>query len=462
MSRKILLLEPNYKNKYPPMGLMKLATYFRNRGDDVRFFKGDLRDLAVDLLFEKFWENAFDITLGEYTMLMRQYIKTGKLAFLNIIADYALEQELRATRARYQSDDYTKFDIVCVTTLFTFYWKETIETINAVKKFVAGNGRLLVGGIASSILPELVREETGIYPYFGLLDKPGVIDTDSEVIIDELPLDYSILDEIDYIYPAHDAYFGYMTRGCIRRCPFCSVPKLEPDYRSYIGIQEQVEQTTRQFGAQKDLILLDNNVFASKSFDRIINEIKSCGFVKNTLFKPSNEYEIAINNIRNKYNTRTYIRKVIKLYDNIAPKLSEKDQGEFYNTREEFGLLYSDTATVEGILAFDEIATPLYKKHIYSKVIASRGQARYIDFNQGVDARLMTDSKMKKLTEINVRPLRIAFDSWSEIPKGKKQPMYIVYTDAIKLAAKYGITELSNYLLYNTDNDTPDELYLRM
>jgi hypothetical protein len=48
--KKVLLLEPNYKNKYPPMGLMKLATYYRNRGDDVRFFIGDLRDLAIMLL----------------------------------------------------------------------------------------------------------------------------------------------------------------------------------------------------------------------------------------------------------------------------------------------------------------------------------------------------------------------------------------------------------------------------
>ena len=53
-----MLLEPNYKNKYPPMGLMKLATYFRDRGDEVRFFKGDMRDLAVELLFEEFWADA--------------------------------------------------------------------------------------------------------------------------------------------------------------------------------------------------------------------------------------------------------------------------------------------------------------------------------------------------------------------------------------------------------------------
>lgn len=27
--RKVLLLEPNYANKFPPIGLMKIATYYR-------------------------------------------------------------------------------------------------------------------------------------------------------------------------------------------------------------------------------------------------------------------------------------------------------------------------------------------------------------------------------------------------------------------------------------------------
>ena len=46
--RRILLIEPNYKNKFPPIGLMKMATYFRMRGDDVIFFKGELRDFLLD------------------------------------------------------------------------------------------------------------------------------------------------------------------------------------------------------------------------------------------------------------------------------------------------------------------------------------------------------------------------------------------------------------------------------
>lgn len=46
--RKVLLLEPNYSNKYPPIGLMKMATYFRNRGDEVVFYKGDLKQFIIE------------------------------------------------------------------------------------------------------------------------------------------------------------------------------------------------------------------------------------------------------------------------------------------------------------------------------------------------------------------------------------------------------------------------------
>lgn len=450
MNRKILLIEPNYKNKYPPMGLMKLATYFRRCEDDVRFFKGNLKEFAARILCEEFFTTVDDKALGKYFSKFAEYIKTGRYAPLELIPDFRnsdLEEDLKRYRKRFSAGDFPKFDIVGVTTLFTFYWKDTINTINYAKKFCKAQGRMMVGGIASTILPEQIYVETGVHPHVGLLNTPGIFDDGNEDIIDELPLDYSILDEIDYKYPANNAYFGYMTRGCPRKCAFCAVPRLEPDYKNYISLREQIRQVDERFGPRKDLLLMDNNVFASSCFDIIIDEIKECGFAKGATYIPKSEYEVVFNNLTSGYNERAYLKKMIELYDRMSAKLPEERQGEFYLQREKRNLLYAETATKEAICGFDDIAKPIYTK-LFRKV----KRTRYIDFNQGVDARLVTDEKMKKLSEITIRPLRIAFDHYS---------MKDVYTEAIKIAVKNGIMDLSNYLLYNFE-DKPEELYYRL
>ena len=450
MNQKILLIEPNYKNKYPPMGLMKLATYYRNRGDDVRFFKGDLKVFAAKLLCEEFLAEVKDPKLGKHVPKFIEHIKTGKFAPLDAIPNFRNSEQdviLKEYRLRYRNGKFPQFDVIGITTLFTFYWRETIDTINYAKKFCSEDGRIIVGGIAASILHDKIFQETGIDPLCGLLNKPGMLDADSEYIIDELPLDYSILEEIDYQYPVNNAYLAYMTRGCPRKCAFCAVPSLEPEYKDYIGLKEQIRLATERFGPQKNLLLMDNNVFASKHFEKIIDEIKECGFERGATYIPESEYNIAIKNIREGYNVRAYTRKLIRLYDRISDRLSEAEQADFYLEREKRNLLYAEVASPDAIIEFDERARPLYEK--YFKPIK---RMRIIDFNQGVDARLVTEKKMKKLAEINIRPLRIAFDHYS---------MKDTYEAAIRTAVKHGITDLSNYLLYNFE-DEPDDLYYRM
>ena len=107
-----------------------------------------------------------------------------------------------------------------------------------------------------------------------------MLDSSSRQVVDHLIPDYSILDEIAYKYPVCNAYFGYTTRGCPNRCPFCAVPIIEPCFQHYTPLARQVRGIEEIYGTQRDLLLLDNNVLASKEFKRIIHDILDLGFHK--------------------------------------------------------------------------------------------------------------------------------------------------------------------------------------
>ena len=79
---------------------------------------------------------------------------------------------------------------------------------------------------------------------------------------------------------------------------------------------------------------------------------------------------------------------------------------------------------------------------------------RRVDFNQGVDARILCKDPvyLRELATICISPLRIAFDHL-----GVKRP----YEKAVRYAADHGLTRLSNYMLYNFHDD-PADLFERM
>ena len=456
--RKILLIEPNYKNKYPPMGLMKISTYHKLLGDEVTFFKGDLKDFILDDIFNEIVEKLEFIDSGiewyEYKNIIKSYIKKGQKKDLEIILQIS-DKPLIIENLKYYKDYYKKkkyfenpkWDRVCITTLFTFYWKITVDTINFAKKLCKTQEEVKVGGIAASLVPDELEKETGIKPHKGLLDMPRVYDSDNDYIIDHMPLDYSILDEIDYVYPERSGYYGYMTRGCINKCPFCAVPKIEPKYNCFIGIKEQIKYVNDKFGEKRNLLLLDNNVLASEKFNEIIDEIKSIGFDKKTKYIPPNEYNIAIKQLKESYNDRAYIKVIIEQYKKLIEKQNSEEKEKMYQILNENKLLNKDIAKKEKILELDEYFKPYFEKY-YNKNPLSR----YVDFNQGIDARLVNEKNMAKLSEIPIKPLRIAFDDWK---------LKDTYENAIRLAARNGIMDMSNYILYNF-NDTPEELYYRL
>ena len=326
---KILLVEPGYRNKYPPLGLMKLASYHKARGDIVKFVKGEDRSVLCET-----WDRVY------------------------------------------------------VTTLFSFEWARTSKAIDyAITAAGEQAERVFVGGIAATLMhDEFVNEPrwAGVRFIEGLLDGPpaqalqlsasdgefGADDTMGIPIEERVP-DYDILEDISYTYPVHDAYFGYASRGCIRKCHFCGVPKLEGAQREMPSLEKLVRSIEDMYGSKKDLILMDNNITASARYKEVIAEIRDLGFI------PGHDL------IRNGHRLK-----------------------------------------------------------------------RRVDFNQGVDARILAKSPMylKEMATICISPLRIAFDHI-----GVRK----VYETSVRMAADNELTALSNYMLYNF-MDSPTDLYQRM
>ena len=284
----------------------------------------------------------------------------------------------------------TAWDRVYITTLFSFEFQKIAETIDFAVQAVHGHTqRVFVGGIAASLMHERFLAEPrwrGVRFIRGLLDRPlpdalqlnaddgdFYADDRSGAPVEDLIPDYSILDQIDYRYPVRDAYFAYASRGCIRKCHFCGVPKLEGAQRDATPLTEFVHRVDQMYGPRRDLMLMDNNVVASTRFKEIIAEIRDLGFIPGAKLKRAEERTASL---------------------------------------------------------------------------------RRVDFNQGVDARILCKDRMflRELSSICLSPLRIAFDHL-----GLKAP----YETAIRFAHEFGMNDLSNYMLYNF-HDSPADLFERM
>lgn len=73
--------------------------------------------------------------------------------------------------------------------------------------------------------------------------------TDLPDVVDNMFPDYSL-------YPKVNHAIGFLTRGCIRNCPWCVVPKKEGMIRPYKAWNEVKRSDSR------DIVFMDNNVLA--------------------------------------------------------------------------------------------------------------------------------------------------------------------------------------------------------
>lgn len=388
----ILLVEPNYKNKYPPMGLMKISTYHKSRGDKVYFIKGNMD-----------------------------------------------EKEFKDK----------KIDRVYITTLFSFYYNITIKTIKHYEKIISPKN-IYVGGIFASIITDRLKSDIDSNVLVGQLTNSNMIGFDDNINVDICPLDYSILEDIEYKYQAGDNYLSYTTRGCPNKCKFCAVPILEPNYKVTNNIKEQILKVNENYGEKRNLLLLDNNIFAlsEKELQDVVDDMMSLGFIRDTptFIKPT-PLDIFLLRYKNENCNKVVVDNAINYLCEIKNKIKHNNLLNNYKLLL-IKLLSSDDKE------FYLIENEQKFKDVINKYSYKRKLQRYVDFNQGLEAARMTKSKMKILSKLPLSPVRIAFDHYN--------PKYVEnYIKAVKLSASFQLKNFSNYMLYNF-NDRPEDLWSRI
>lgn len=227
-----------------------------------------------------------------------------------------------------------EYDEIWVTTTFTY---DVPHALGIVREALNRADTVLVGGISATLMPQHF-EKLGARVHRGLLPQAESFSPDYS-LLGYCP-DYSII---------------HTSRGCVRRCGFCMVPVLEPEFVNRSAWEKDIHPDT------KKVLFFDNNWLA-----------KSIGDIR------------------------------------------------------------ADVETLRGLVV--------------------SGRVQKIDFNQGLDARLMTEELADMMKDLPIDPVRFAFDNMQEDGH---------YQDAVKMMAARGFKEFMAYVLYNY-KDTPKDFYYRL
>lgn len=226
------------------------------------------------------------------------------------------------------------FDEAWITTCFTY---DMAHALNLARRASQRIKKVKVGGIAATLLPDYF-ESRGFEVHRGLLPEA-----------EKMPPDYSLLEK----RPTYS--ITHASRGCSRRCKFCMVSKLEPDFVSREHWEQDLDLNAKQ------ILFFDNNWLAKNYKDLKVDA------------------------------------------DKIKDLVKEK-------------------------------------------------RIKTVDFNQGLDCRLLTEKKADLFRGLPIDPVRFAFDNMSEDKHFQR---------AVRMLMERGLRRFSYYALYNY-MDTPDDFYYRI
>lgn len=278
---KILLVEPAYYTQYPPLGLLKLSTFYKSQGHEIRFVRG-----------------------------------------LSLVTRFVPDE-------------------IKVTSLFTWAWRPVWEAV-AFYRALFPKATISLGGIYATLARQHALSSGADEIVVGLTKEA-----------EDLMPDYELVPEW---HRERGASIMFSHRGCIRKCDFCAVPKLEG---KPFQIRPNSDVAHLIHPEHKRVILWDNNVLGESHWRDLFAELQELN--------------------------------------------------------------------VE------------------------------VDFNQGLDARLVTEEVANKLTGLNVPTIRFAYD-FPGMRKGMQRA--IMNLRAAGLSNRR-IGHICCYVLYNY-RDTPEDLFERV
>jgi hypothetical protein len=254
--------------------------------------------------------------------------KDSKFYPLPLLKISSWRKSLGDTTTLFDSPPPRGYDRAYVTTTFTF---DILRAVSMVRKIQQRVAEVYVGGISATLIPKPF-ENLGVTVIKGLMPE-----------VEQFPPDYSLIENPVYS-------IAHTSRGCIRKCGFCMVKNVEPEFYNR-------DWSSDIFPGCKHVVFYDNNWLAKEMPDlkKDVLMMKGFGFTS-------------------------------------------------------------------------------------------------VDFNQSLDARLMTVEKALLLRDVPLRPVRFAFD-WMAEDK--------FFQTAVTLMAELGHRVFVVDVLWNY-TDTPEDLYYRI
>jgi hypothetical protein len=305
----------------------------------------------------------------------------------------SLGSEVRLVRGN-KSKRELEFDgpnLILVTSIFT-YWSSYVW--NAIKHYriLFPESRIILGGIYSTLHhnKEYFKQKLRNYDvecHYGL-----------HIEAEKFYPDYSLLgSEVDH-------HVTHAMRGCIRRCKFCGVWKIEPTL--HYKTSEELQKEIISIGKNR-VIFFDNNFLANKNVEQILkmlNMLKVNG--RPIIFESQSGFD----------------GRLLENNPKVAALLKE---ARFHNVRIAWDNSFSDYPSIKKQI--DYLVTAGYKaKDIYIFMI--------YDFDVPYDEMLKKLNYCKKLgvqiSDCRYRPLESTEDNYNpaKFREGQTKEEYYIHT----------------------------------